>query len=293
MSWTGKSEGGVLGFRIFVYSIKTFGIAFAYFILKFVSYYFYLFLSEKKKFLNDFYQQRLGYSPRESKRLIKKNFLLLGQGLIDKIAFLTGRGERIGYEEKGEGYLKELVSKKQGAFLISAHVGNWDIAGNFLSVLGAKVHVLMFENEKEEITSLLLKEGVEPNFNIIPIKDDLSHFIGIYNAIKKGEFVCLHADRFLPGDPTINLSFLGGQADFPLGVFQIIEKLKAHYSFVFMVKKDTWLYSFSATKPIIAQKSAEEIARDFIPVLEKKVREYPEQWFNYYDFYQKNNDRLS
>jgi predicted LPLAT superfamily acyltransferase len=212
MAWTGKSEGGVLGFRTFVYSIKTFGISFAYFILNFVSYYFYLFLSEKKKFLNEFYQQRVGYSPRESKKLIKKNFLLLGQGLIDKIAFLTGNGNKIDYEEKGEEYLKELVRKKQGAFLISAHVGNWDIAGNFLSVLGAKVHVLMFENEKEEITSLLLKEGVEPNFNIIPIKDDLSHFIGIYNAIKKGEFVCLHADRFLPGDPTINLAFLGGQA---------------------------------------------------------------------------------
>jgi len=293
MTWTGKSEGGVLGFRIFVYSIKTFGIAFAYFILRFVSFYFYLFLSEKKKNLHSFYQEKFGYSPRESKRLIKKNFLLLGQGLIDKIAFLTGRGNRIGYEEKGEIYLKELVRNKQGAFLISAHVGNWDIAGNFLSVLGTKVHVLMFENEKEEISKLLLKEGVDPMFNIIPIKNDMSHFIGIYNAIKNGDFVCLHADRFLPGDPTISLPFFGEKADFPLGVFQIIEKLKAHYTFVFMVKKDTWLYSFSATKPIVAQKTAGEIAGEFIPVLEKIVSENPEQWFNYYDFYKKNNDRLS
>jgi len=60
-----------------------------------------------------------------------------------------------------------------------------------------------------------------------------------------------------------------------------------------MVKKDTYHYSFSATKPVITLKTAGEIAEEFIPVLEKKVREYPEQWFNYYDFYQKNNDRPS
>ena len=293
MSWTGKSEGGVLGFRIFVYSIKIFGIKFAYFILHFVTYYFYLFLSEKKKFLNDFYQQRLGYSSQQSKKLIRENFLVLGQGLIDKIAFLIGRGQRIGYVEQGEEYLIELIRKKQGAFLVSAHLGNWDIAGNFLSVLGAKVNVLMFQNEKEQIGKLLSEEGVEPLFNIIPIKSDMSHFIGIYNAIKNGEFVCLHADRFLPGDPTISLPFLGKKAQFPLGVFQIIEKLKAPYTFVFMVKKSTSQYSFTVTKPTIANKPAFEIAEEFIPIFEKKVREYPEQWFNYYNFYQKNNDRIS
>ena len=41
--WDGKSKGTVLGYKIFLFFIKTFGIGSAYLILHFVSLYYYLF----------------------------------------------------------------------------------------------------------------------------------------------------------------------------------------------------------------------------------------------------------
>ena len=61
--------------------------------------------------------------------------------------------------------------------------------------------------------------------------------------------------------------------------------MKVPYSFVFAVKESKFGYAFSATKPVMPIKKAVEIGRDFVLQLEEKVKSYPEQWFNYYDFY--------
>ena len=41
--WQGKSKGNVLGYKIFVFCIKHFGVRFAYFVLYFVAFYYFIF----------------------------------------------------------------------------------------------------------------------------------------------------------------------------------------------------------------------------------------------------------
>jgi predicted LPLAT superfamily acyltransferase len=283
--WTGKTRGSVLGYRIFLTTIRLLGLKAAYFILNSVSFHFYLFLPKQRKILESFYLNEVGIPEKKVKFTVRRNFNLLGQSIIDKMAFLIGKGDRITYSESGEIYLRELATKKQGAFLISGHVGNWDIAGNFLKGIDAEVSILMHQNEHAEILSLLDSQGSVPKFNIIPIADDFSHLIKIYQAIKQGHLVCMHADRYLDGAKTRLFNFFGKPAHFPIGPFQLIEKMKVPYSFVFAVKESTFGYALSATKPIVPLKKAEEIGYDFVLLLEEKVKAFPEQWFNYYDFY--------
>lgn len=284
--WSGKTKGNVLGYRIFITTIKLFGITTAYFILNFVSFYFYLFLGKQKTVLANFYTHRVGVKNALVQKTIRANFIQIGHSIIDKIAFSVNRASRISYRESGEEYLQELANKKQGAFLISAHIGNWDIAGNLLKGINANVSVVMYQNEYEKIQALLSSQEKEPGFNIIPISNDLSHLIKIYAAIKQGDLVCMHADRYLEGAKTELIDFLGKPAKFPLGPFQMIEKLKVPYSFVFAIKEDKYNYYFTASKPSIqTDKKAREIAVEFVTLLEEKVRDNPEQWFNYYDFY--------
>ena len=47
--WDGKSKGVVLGYKIFIFSIEKLGIGFAYFILRFVSFYYLIFSFEGTK----------------------------------------------------------------------------------------------------------------------------------------------------------------------------------------------------------------------------------------------------
>lgn len=288
--WNGKSRGTTLGYKFFIIFIKYLGLVPTYWLLKTVSFYFYLFAGEPKRILAAFYQNHLNQSKENSEKLIRRNFYLLGQSLIDKVAFLAGKGDQITYTEEGEDYLKDLIERKEGAVLLSGHVGNWEIAGNLLKDLQVKVNLVMYDHEHQKIKNVLEKEVKREKVGIIPLKDDFSHVILIHRALKNGEFVCILADRFLENTPVFQLPFLNDKAYFPSGPFQLLEKLKSTYTFVFATKKEKFQYHFTATKPVKANKSAEQIATDFAYQLEQKVKQHPDHWFNYFDFFQPVNN---
>ena len=175
--------------------------------------------------------------------------------------------------------------QKKGGILFSAHVGNWAIAGNLLKGLDVNVNVLMVDNEHQKLKSFFKNQKGGPQFNVIAIKDDLSHLIAIYKAIKRGELVCINADRFLEGSKTIPVNFFDQLARFPEGPFAMPAKLKVQYSFVFAWKESKFGYKFSATPPKGSTGNPEVIAQAYASELEQLVRNYPRQWFNYYDFF--------
>ncbi|HXS37337.1 MAG TPA: hypothetical protein VN721_11600, partial [Flavipsychrobacter sp.] len=99
----------------------------------------------------------------------------------------------------------------------------------------------------------------------------------------------LHADRFRPGNRLVSRDFLGQQAHFPAGPFMLASKLKAPVCFVFAFKESNFHYHFYAFPGKIYEgrgtQGMELMLDDYIKLLEEKLRQYPEQWFNYYDFW--------
>ena len=59
--WDGQSQAKVLGFKIFVFTLNTFGLNPAYFMLRFVSFYYFLF-SKPNKYIRQYFIQAHGYS---------------------------------------------------------------------------------------------------------------------------------------------------------------------------------------------------------------------------------------
>jgi predicted LPLAT superfamily acyltransferase len=284
-TWTGRSRGNALGYQIVVYFLRVFGLSTTYFLLRIISGYYYWFAGEPRRVIVKFYQNHLAFPKRKAERLCKQNFFLLAQSILDKIALTMGLGGKIHYTQDGEDRLIEMARSGRGGFLFSAHLGNWDIAGNLLQNLDVPLNVVMYVNEDQQISSFLQKAGSKPKFNIIPIKDDMSHLVRIYEHYKKRELICINADRFLPGAKTIPLPFLNGEAHFPEGPFAIVNSLKAEYAFVFAVKSSRFGYKFSSSVPRKAGQGARIIAEDYVRQLGGMVRRYPEQWFNYYDFF--------
>lgn len=285
--WDGKTLGPLIGYKIFVLLIKTFGLGCSYFILQFVSYYYFLFEKGKRNVMIEFYKSALLYSERDARKLTRKNFYLLGQTLVDGVAFLVGKGNRFTHSFNGEQYLIDMKNGGRGGILLSAHMGNWDTAGNLLRKrVTPTINVVMLDAEVEKVKAYMEMATGGSHFNIIPIKNDLSHVILINNALRNNEFVAIHADRFLEGAKYIEMDFLGKKAKFPLGPFIIASKFNAPVSFVFAVKNGKYNYDLSATKPVDGKLSPEEFAVLYVKELEKKVRTTPEQWFNYFDFYQ-------
>jgi predicted LPLAT superfamily acyltransferase len=284
--WNGRSRGTVLGYKIFLFSIRGFGIKPAYFILRFVSFYFFLVARKNKNVLRKFYCDQLHIDKQKVSKLILKNFYVFGQTLIDRVAFLAGKENQYTHSFENEEILLAMEKAGKGGILLSAHVGNWETAGNLLKERVSKtIHVVMLQAEEANIKNYLDDKTGGSRFSIIPIKDDLSHVVKIKNALDKNELIAMHADRYMEGAKFIELPFFGRQARFPLGPFLIASKFNAPVSFVFAIRHPAMHYALSATVPLAHEKNAEQLAALYVEQLEKKVTENPEQWFNYYDFY--------
>jgi len=293
-NWEGKTRGGLLGYRIFVFFIKVLGIRFAYFFLYFVAPYFIFFSRKAYKAIYYYFRHIHHYGPLKAFFSTYLNFCMLGKTLIDKIAILSGMRDKYTFNFDGEDYLRQMVREGTGGILINAHIGNWDIAGQLLERLDTTIHVLMFDAERQQISQYLNDIMTEKNIRFIIIKEDMSHLHEIRNALAKKEIIAMNGDRFIEGNKVYSVDFMGHQAKFPAGPFSIAAKFNVPVTFAFAIKETRTHYHFYATPPrmvgifkTIAQRETcmRNIVQDYANELASKLHTYPLQWFNYYPFW--------
>jgi predicted LPLAT superfamily acyltransferase len=289
-SWQGKSRGTHWGYKVFVYVLKIGGLRPAYGLLCLVTCYYFLFSRGASRVIFDYFHQRIEYGRWTSFFKIYTNFFLFGQTLIDKVAVFSGASPALSFEFDGEKHLHDMVGAQKGGLLLSAHIGNWEIAGHLLKRLGTRIHIVMFDGEQQRIKEVLKKAGAESSADIIVIKNDLSHIYRISDALKHNDLVCIHADRYLAGNKTLSARLLGKPARFPAGPFLLARKFHVPVSYVFAMKERATHYHFFASEPKNydhwePEAGLQQMVDEFAQEMEEKLRRYPAQWFNYYDFW--------
>lgn len=287
MSAWGKTRGNKLGYKIFILLIKTAGVFPAYALLRLVSLYYFLFPGKSGKTLYYYFNTRLGYNYLKAKWAIYENFNYLGRSIIDKMVLMSGMPSPFTINHDGVENLYKMREEGKGGLLLSAHVGNWELAGHLLKRLNTKINVVMYEVEQEKIKEYLDKVR-DRSFHVIFIKNDLSHIYEISSALQNNEFVCIHADRFLQGNKTIKGSLLGAEADFPMGPFILATTFQAPVSYVYSVKEGLKHFHFFASPPHYYEKgraNVPKVLEDYIDSMEKMIQKYPLQWHNYFPFW--------
>jgi len=286
--WEGKSKGSPAGYRFFVWILKNFGVLPAYFILKFVALYYFLFSKASREIYGVY--RKLGYGKLTSVFRVYENHYLVGQSIIDKVVVMSGIPNKFSYNFDGENHLHEIIALKKGGVLLSAHIGNWDIAGYLLKRLNTRINILIFDGEEQQIKEYLTTITGPQSVNIISIKNDLSHIYEISEAFKNNELLCMHADRFLEGSRTVTNDFLGEKARFPMGPFVLASTFKVPVSYVFALKESNFHYHFFASEiknygHLEKESVVPQMLKDYTNEMEIKVKKYPGQWFNFYNFW--------
>lgn len=288
-AWEGRSRGTATGYKIFVWLLKKGGLKATYSLLHFVTAYYRWFVPAATKPLQYLYITRMGFDKKKSRRLIKKNIFIFGQTLIDKIAVLSQVSHKLKFTHEGIENIEKMVTDGKGGILLSAHLGNWEAAGHMLKRVNAPINIVMYDGEESQMKQYMGQFENKRSFNVILIKEDLSHIYEMSAALARNELICLHGDRFRPGNRTITHFFLGEDANFPAGPFILASKLKAPVSFVFAFKEtnlDYHYYSFPAkVYDGRGKEGMETMLDEYVTTLEKMIKRYPEQWFNYYDFW--------
>ena len=287
--WQGKSKGNKLGYKIFIFVCRKFGLFPAYFILLFVALYYFLFSWESSRHIYSHFRNRFKFSMPKSILAIYRNYYIFGQILIDKFVVMGGIKNRVTFTFDGEQNLHNIVSMERGGILLSGHVGNWEIAGDLLKRLNTKINIVVFDAEHKWIKEYS-NQVLFANYNLIVMKEDMSHVYEIGDALNRNELICLHADRFVDEAKTLEMDFFNQKALFPVGPFALAATFKVPVSFVFSFKETLRHYHFYGS-PIIdfdptlsKSEYIKYMATQFVQLFQKMVEKYPLQWFNYYKF---------
>ncbi|WKL46794.1 lipid A biosynthesis acyltransferase [Flavobacterium pectinovorum] len=285
--WDGKSKGTVLGYKIFVFLIQKAGVKSAYVLLYFVASYYFLFLKKSNRAISYYFKERLKYSNFKSKKMVFKSYYTFGQTIIDKISISAGMRNKFSYEFDGIEILKNLLAEKKGGVLISAHIGNFEIAEHFLGDIDIdfQINLVTTDLEHSAIKNYLESVTQKPTVKFIIIRDDLSHIFEINAALANNELVCFTGDRYFEGTKSLSEKILGEEANFPAGPFLIASRLKVPVVFVYVMKEPNLHYHLYAREAVVKHRDEKALLKSYIESVESMLQKYPLQWFNYFDFW--------
>ena len=129
----------------------------------------------------------------------------------------------------------------------------------------------------------------QTNVSMIAAREDLSHLFQINNALADGQIVSMPGDRVFGAKRTVRSLFFGESAAFPVGPFSLALQRDVPVLFVMVMKEGRRRYHVYAEELKAAGQTRAErlqsLADAYARMLERTVRRYPDQWFNFYDFW--------
>jgi predicted LPLAT superfamily acyltransferase len=286
-SWVKKPRGIPLAYRFMELFIKVAGRRAAYGLAWFVVPYFYLFAPESTRNIKRFLRRaNRAASPRAL-----PTYHALAVSLIDRVARASGRQTGLRPLVADRELMKKLVAEHGRVIFLSAHFGHWDLGMRFAIDSGINVAALM-NRDQADFAQEYFERADGGKLRVLAV-DEGQGVVDIVNALNGGLSIAMHGDRIMEGQRPVTVSFLGERVSVPSGPYQVAYVTRTAILPVFCAKTGPDIVTLEMTEPIIPVKASRngrdaEISRMatlYIQALEKAAKAYPEQWFNFHDFF--------
>ncbi len=290
-----RKRGNKLGFRIFGAAIRIFGLTGAYGLLYIVGLYYLAFDRAVVRASRAYAKRR--FPEHGAIRLLVDVYLLfvnLGKSLVDRYYIMAG-GRDIEIEIRGFEGIRQHLSGTKGLILLTAHVGNWQVAMTVLRRLGKRVYLMMRPEDNAAVRESLNIGNEQESVRILSTDDALGGVIEAMKAIEQGDIVSIMGDRAYEYG-SMEADLFGGRVAFPYGAFSIAAAAQCPVVVLLSAKTGEKKYITDVTHVIDPPagprgKKAEQIGacvQEFARVLEEYAGRYPYQWFVFRDVWTSN-----
>ena len=280
-----------MGFWFFRVCLKLFGLSGAYGLLYFVCVHYLLF--DKKAVTN-----ALAYIKRrfpgcgwfKSQVKVYRLFVSQGKQLIDRFAIISGTA-KFDIELKGYERLSALLAdKNKGFVLLTAHVGNWQVALTTLKNMHKPVYLVMRPEDNAAVRESLNIDAQDDFIRVISPEGYLGGVVEAMNVLREGSIVSIMGDRKY-GFEGIDISFLKDRAYFPFGAFSIAASSNCPVVVLLSAKLPGRKYIVDVSHVLFPgyegtkdkREQLRKYVQEFAGVLDKYVEEYPYQCFLFHD----------
>ncbi|OIO38643.1 MAG: hypothetical protein AUJ75_02530 [Candidatus Omnitrophica bacterium CG1_02_49_10] len=201
---------------------------------------------------------------------------------IDK-DFISKHIEFVGIEN-----LDKALSEGKGVIGLSAHIGNWELGAASLGILGYDINAVAMVHKSKRVNRFFNDTRSSKGFKTIPLGKALRSCIEV---LKRNGILALVGDKNF-GPNGITVKFFGRDCLLPKGPAFFHIKMGSPIVPVFMVRTHGDRFKMIFEEPMRFNSTGDEerdlisITSDYLKVIERYVKLYPEQWFMFRRFWE-------
>lgn len=209
------------------------------------------------------------------------------QTISDAAGYRVNRAD-FDYEIEGGNFLEELA-QADGAILLTAHMGNYDLgAALFAQKFQREIRMVRAPEPHAESAQHLAKSVAESGKGAVKItysSDGALVAFDLLNAVRSGEIVSIQGDRVIGGVAEVTNEMFGHRVHLPSGPFTLALVAQKPIFPLFIVRAGHYRYRIIARERIDVPRGGQRredidaAATKWAHVLEAVVRQHWDQWF--------------
>jgi Kdo2-lipid IVA lauroyltransferase/acyltransferase len=229
---------------------------------------------------------------REIKRTSRQTFINYAKYLVDytRMNLLNAKNfSRLVRIFQGKEHIDQALSQGKGALILTAHLGNWEMGGVFLSLMDYPLNVITALDVEVRLHDYRVQLRQGQKIKVVTLDENLFSPISVLKALQANELVALLGDRELFGKG-IPVTFFGQSIYFPMGPALLAYLSEAPLIPTFVLMENNKYYCL-AEPPIVIQRTGNRDgdlaanSQKIAATLEKFIRTYPDQWYTFYDYF--------
>jgi len=225
-----------------------------------------------------------GDDPKKNVRIAEDVFRNIAKNGADWVRFLSYKKKdisRLVTEVDGIENLDQAIKEGKGVILLASHFGNWELLSIYLyshGYTGAIIVKRLYFHKYDKLINRLRKRF---GANII-YRDESPK--KILKVLKNGGMLGILADQDMDSVEGIFVDFFGKPAYTPVAPVKLGMVTEANLVPAFMIRKPDNTYKLVIEKPMALvsegdkERSIRKYTQAWTSILEKYVREYPDQW---------------
>ena len=289
--WSGKTDGGNFGQRFLFAVLKSVPVRVFYPILIFVVPVYCVVNHRAFGYIKSYFHEIHHFSPWKSFWKTIQNHFVFGKVVLDRFAILAGNAKQFVIDVPDNELFMQLLNRPEGFIVAGSHIGNFELSGHFFNQDKKKINIIVYDGEGATMQDRRRASFLSHNVRMIALSKDFSHIYEIKDALERGEIIAVACDRVFGSNKTLKVNFLNKDAHFPIGPFLLAAQMDCLIiSLVAVKKRGTRYQAFlrifdKPSEQSNMRQRSQFIAEQYSDFLASILRQYPEQWFNFYDFW--------
>jgi KDO2-lipid IV(A) lauroyltransferase len=186
--------------------------------------------------------------------------------------------------------IQRVYREKKGVIALTAHLGNFELAGAVLAELGINISAIALAHKNALINKFFVQQRALKNIEVVQVGTQIKR---CYRALDEGRVIGFVGDRLF-SQSGVKVTLLGKEVELPKGPAVLSIRKKVPIVIGILVRNPDNSFKYIFEKPIYPpstgdfDKDVKTLMQEYVGRLEKYIRLYPEQWYIFHKFWETN-----